>query len=525
MTVLPPACDAPDLVLVNYVPFSYPYSFPFNLAYLHAYLSQQGYTVRVLHPGFHQWTILQTVNALRELQPLVIGFSALFVHLPLAAEYISALKKEQGLSSLIVIGGQGVTPCIELALQVTGADLAVRGEGELILEKILEAKRQGASFHTIPGIAFPRAGNIVQTGPGPRIEDLAKFPPIDYDVFQLQQLHALQLSSADHYHHGGRRTLWVLGSRGCPHRCTFCYHSSPFRTRPIEEVVEETFSLVQRYYPTFIVYTDSLFLVDRSRTLAFLRLLKQREHRTSYSLSARFDCIADDEILEALRDTHCRVLRLGMESGSQRILDAMQKDITVAMIDRGLEKVQHYGIIPSVTMQIGQPQETFDDIRQTIELAERHAEGNGLFRFFLTTPYPGTTLYAYAKKRGLIRSDREFYEIMVNTGDGDEGILNLTSIPFEKLRIVVRLANEYFDEKRRCNAGTLSNALVSLDTFLARQAWPLLNPETNSGMLPVRTTISRGLSFLARYTWRKSGSMHNRTTKTLREALFRELEE
>jgi radical SAM superfamily enzyme YgiQ (UPF0313 family) len=158
------------------------YAFPFGIAYLAGALRKSGEDVRVLFRPEHPKHFLEFARLLISLKPLVVGFGSLYPDLYPVREIIRTLDGE-GRNFPVVIGGQMVSPTPEFSVQITGADIGLIGEGEIIFRDLVRVLRRGDDLGAVRGLAIRDGERIYLTGPGPFIEDLSDLPPVPYDLF------------------------------------------------------------------------------------------------------------------------------------------------------------------------------------------------------------------------------------------------------------------------------------------------------------------------------------------------------
>jgi len=171
--------------------------------------------------------------------------------------------------------------------------------------------------------------------------------------------------------------------------------------------------LVLEYGANMVYFGDDLVIGSPARAKKLTEALEQLSIPAEYSISCRFDILAkmDDQLLREIRRTGCRVMGLGIESGSQRILDIMNKKITVDQVRAGLQRLKEVGIVPTVSIMVGQLTETVDDVQASMDLMVESVRNdkNIQYAFTVTTPFPGSELYRIALEKGLIENHMDFY--------------------------------------------------------------------------------------------------------------------
>ena len=364
----------------------------------------------------------------------MVGFGSLYPDLYAIREIVKILD-EVGRSFPIAVGGQMVSPTPEFAVEITGADYGVIGEGEVILYELVRALRERRDPSDVKGLAI-RDGQIVKlTGPGEYIHDLSKLPPIPYDLFPTEKwLHIGRhyVGMAQPHWRYKDRVISIHGGRGCPYDCNFCYHHSKARYRSISEMIAEADELLDRYDANMLYFGDDLVLAGPRRASELTESLAKLKRPIEYSVSCRFDVLSriDDGLLREMKRTGCRIMGLGIESGSQRILDIMHKRITVDQIVTGLRRLKEVGILPTVSIMVGQLSETVEDVEESMALMIESVryDKNIQYAFTITTPFPGTELYDIALQKGLLKGHHDFYKRYDPTRELSTVTVNLSNM-------------------------------------------------------------------------------------------------
>ncbi len=390
------------------------YTFPFSFAYLAGYLQQHGENVRLL---FRSVPAEQLAQQIINQKPLLVGFGNLYPELKEIKEIISMLDRA-GRNFPVIIGGQMVSPIPEFAVKTTGADIGAIGEAEITLFKVAQALREGKDVATVAGLAIRNGDNVVLTGEGEYIMDLKDLPSIPFELFPVDRWLPVgrwyaAFVSRSHWRYDDR-VIPVHGGRGCPFKCNFCYHHSQFRMRPIDAVIAETASAIERFDGNFLDISDDLVLSSPKRAEELIAGLKKLPRPVEYYLSAHFDIIArmSDSMLQELRASGCRTVGPGYESGSDRILKLIGKKFTAETILTQTERLKNAGIKAIGNFMIGQHTETLEDAEATLDLMRKTLaiDPDIEYTFSIMTPFPGSPLYALAKEQGLIKDDRDFYD-------------------------------------------------------------------------------------------------------------------
>lgn len=301
----------------------------------------------------------------------------------------------------------GIHPSIlpEQTLQHPLADIVVIGEGEATLPELVNALTNGDSLSSVPGIAYTENGKVRFTGQRPFV-DLNAQAPLAYDLVDINH-YRRRIFGSDH--------VSVNTSRGCAFRCGFCYdavvHRRRWRAMQPEFVVEMLKRVVTDYGIRGFNFTDdNLFTsMDHARRV-MEEIVRSGLDIGIGKLHVRVDAILkmDDEFLKLLTRAGVERLTIGVESGCQRILDLMNKDLNVEHVREAAGKLRPYPILPLYLFMMGLPTETPAELAQTIHLAEQLLDDNprAAKSFNIYTPYPGTRLFDLAVEMGLKPPER-----------------------------------------------------------------------------------------------------------------------
>jgi anaerobic magnesium-protoporphyrin IX monomethyl ester cyclase len=259
-----------------------------------------------------------------------------------------------------------------------GADVIVVGEGEHTLDELLRDE----PAH-VDGVVF-RGG---RTAPRAQIADLDAQPFPDRAAVDIERY--MQAWRARH----GFAPLSLITARGCPYTCTWCSRSvfgTTHRRRSPANVADEVEALVDRYRPDRLWYADDVFALHRSWTLEYAREMHRRRLRLPFECISRAERI-DDAVADALVELGCWRVWIGAESGSQRVLDLMQRKVSVERVADASARLKRRGIQVGMFIMLGYDGERHEDLQATIDHLKRSSPD-----VFLTTvayPIKGTPYY------------------------------------------------------------------------------------------------------------------------------------
>lgn len=273
-----------------------------------------------------------------------------------------------------------------------GADFVIIGEGEITLLDLAEAIGNSEDYSSIPGLAYLHDGRAFKTAARQVLKDLDILPPPAWDLVNMDIYRQFWLKNAGYF------SLNMSTTRGCPFKCNWCakpIYGNRYNSRSAENVVDEIKMLKSRFGIDHIWFCDDIFGLKPGWVLEFGRLMAMEDISIRFKIQSRADLLQEGELVEALARSGCENVWIGAESGSQKILDAMDKGITTPQIYNATCLMKKHGIKPSFFIQFGYPGELKEDIEMTIEMI------NDLLPFEIgisvSYPLPGTIFYERVK--------------------------------------------------------------------------------------------------------------------------------
>jgi len=353
-----------DFLLVH-LPFReylYHQSLQIGLLYVASCLRQAGFTVWVLDDA--ELDAESFITQYKKINPRILGFHVNTDAVPVVGRVIEMLRRKGMAPGLVIFGGPHVTIEDRKLLENNWGDIVVRGEGEETVSEIGRWFLRGeGNLADIQGITYrAKNGHIVRNPDRPFIQDLDILPYPDPGLLVKEPRYP---------------TFQILTGRGCPHHCTFCAEGIAgikYRFRSPGSVLEEIKRMVGDRKRIYVGILDDTFLVDRKRVETVAEgLIKEYgdSGRLKWFCEGRVDfIIKHPDLFELLREAGLVRIQIGIESGSQEILDLYRKQVRVEEILRAVEILKD-GDIPSIhgNFIIGGPHETADTIQKSIELA------------------------------------------------------------------------------------------------------------------------------------------------------------
>jgi len=382
---------------------SYVYTFQNNHKHMSEFWQNREHAV---------WKEIQLV--IEEFDPAVVAFSVMTNKSDICTR-IAAIAKNVNPNIVTVAGGYH--PTLSPA-DTHGFDYILRGEGEHSFLKLMRVLLDGQ-------------GSLNEVS---RLGNNAEFPNQVVDIERLPHPAKHLVLGESQYPKGGLSI--VISSRGCPFSCTYCSSPAFFGRRvyyrPFSDVINEITELQDRYGLKEFYFADDTFTIKKPRVHEFCRELIDRNMRVNWSCITRLDLI-DEQTLDLMKQSGCNNIWLGVESGTERILEVVGKDLNMAKIRSKVGLLNRMQMSWSGFFMIGLPGETVDEMWQTYEfmkeLNPEYAEVN------IFNPLPGTDLYHLAEKQGkldksevwCLRSQASLKNLKINdpTGRVEEVVLKI----------------------------------------------------------------------------------------------------
>jgi anaerobic magnesium-protoporphyrin IX monomethyl ester cyclase len=360
-----------------------PYA-PLGILYLCSHLRKQGYDVEVFDTTFSTRDAL--FQHLRTETPSVIG---IYANLMTRGNVVEILKVAREAGWKTIVGGPEPGAYAFEYLQA-GANFVVFGEGELTMQDLLAAFRAGAmdACNKIPGLAYlDAAGNMQETAQREQIADLDKQP---WPARQAIDVSRYVKTWRDAH---GKGSVNFITARGCPYKCRWCSHQvfgQTHRRRDPLLVVDEVEWLLNTYSPDMVWVSDDVFTINHKWLRDYAGEMRRRGLRIPFECISRADRL-NAEMLDLLAELGCFRVWIGSESGSQRILDSMDRGVKVEQVQQAVALTRERGIESGMFLMWGYEGEELDDIEATI----KHVSTSQPDIFFTTVSYPikGTPYY------------------------------------------------------------------------------------------------------------------------------------
>lgn len=399
---------------------------PLNVTYLAAVLEKAEFDIKVLDCPPLEIDYKRLREEIVAYHPSLVGITSLTQTFPSAIKAAQTVKQACP-EALVVLGGPHATfTDTETLSSFPCVDVIVRGEGEHTFLELAEHMRKYGKINKVAGITFRKNGKILRTPNMPFIENLDELPFPAYHLLPLEKYGSL-----------GRKFFLLLSSRGCPFQCSFCtmrlMDGEKLRARSPKNVVDEI-EYIKEYGADAFSFCDETFTLDKQRAYKVCEEIKRRKLNIPWDCQTRVDQVSK-EILTKMKEAGCQLVGFGAESGSQKILDIMQKGTTVEENEKAIKLAKEVGLPVAASFMLGYPGETYETIKQTFEFI--HKTKPDIVYLCLATPFPGTDFYNLLKEKGWrLCEDWTKYDVVTpvfeNPSINTESILEMRKSFYDK---------------------------------------------------------------------------------------------
>lgn len=375
-----------------------PKSEPLNLLYIATFLNKNGHHAEILDCEAEGLSVEDVEEHLRNNTYDVVGVTMLTPTYGQAVAMCATVRKVLP-NAKIIVGGSHVGREPEAIIaREKNIDVAVIGEAELTFLNLLNMYEQKKDLSMVKGIAYRDGTTIKKNEAAPPVQDLDLFPIPDRKLIKME----LYRPSVSYYRRLPAYTM--ITTRGCPFRCTFCATAKTgYRMHSVKRVIEEMRILVEEFGAKEILFRDDTFTLYRERTVELCNAIID----AGLHERVRWDCITraglvTPQLLKKMKQAGCWGIHFGVEGGTQRLLDVIQKDSQPQHYKNAFKWARMYGLETRGYFMIGLPTSTYEDDLATIEFAKELDPDWA--QFTITLPYPGTQLMRDADKYGTLNS-------------------------------------------------------------------------------------------------------------------------
>lgn len=364
---------------------------PLGIAYIASALEKKGHEVTIIDANAENLGISEILSKLKEFKPDVAGISCNYSPLHNSTLQVAAMIKEEFMIPVIV-GGNHATAMSEYLIDHCDDDISivVRGEGEEIVPRLLEAIQGNIKLDQVNGITYKEDDIVVSTRSAPLVCDL--------DVLPMPAYHLLPMERYIRYN--------IIASRGCPYDCTFCAAHVIFerkvRYRSPKNVVDEIEHLLSKYGKKHFWFSDDTFTKNTAYLDKLMDEFSERRLDITWSCLTRVNLISKD-ILSKMKKTGCTYISYGVESGNREMLSRINKKISLSQVRKALQLTREAGLRMYTFFLVGNQEEDWETITDSYELI-MDTEPDGA-SFAVVIPLPGTKMWDDLINDGLIDPD------------------------------------------------------------------------------------------------------------------------
>lgn len=423
-----------------------------GLGYIASVLEKDGYTVKILDGVLYGYNNDEIINHIVKESPDAVGVSCISSNRFDAIKIINGIKLANE-NIFIFGGGRHFHHTWSNSLEkIQSLDAIVRGEGEITTLEMLNDYFSGGDFSNILGMAYRKNGLPVANKERQPIDNLDDLPWPAWHLYDIDRYQA-KLEGF-----GSIRSIGVISSRGCPSSCTFCANNSfwpKLRRRSPKDFIDEVEFLNKTYgFHGFDFWDDTITIV-KDHILGICMEIKKRKLDIIWYCRARVNTL-DEETLTAMKDSGCRVIGFGIESGSEKVLSGIKKNINLEQIKSTFLLCAKMGFITKGFFIYGLPNETKEDLIKTRKLMQELKFFGSKFNSevlmlagMAPILYPGTEMMAQAQEDGLFSRDFDWSESVYFDKNERFGISPFLPIYENKklpLEEIIRI-NKCFDRK------------------------------------------------------------------------------
>ena len=395
---------------------------PLGLLSIGTYLKQHGHNVKIYDRCVDK-TKIDTL--LKEFNPDIIGVSVMSSRG--LKDAISISKKAKQYNKKVVWGGQLPSMQTDLVLNSAYVDIVSFGEGEETWKELLECIESGRAYDNVKGLVYKR-GSEIKYNSCREFSDLKDMPVSDWSLLDVPKYMQTYL--------GCSRMMYIYSSKGCPCRCAFCsnvnFHKSTHRKRPNEYVIKEIKYLVDNYGLDGVFFSDELWCIKKSDMEDFCERVHENGLDFHWGVQLRIGMF-DENDFKKMYDAGCRWIFFGVESGSDDMLKQIHKNINKDAIKPTMDALRKIGITSICSFIIGFPDETVEQLRDTVALIDNI--GANLTPIYHFTPLPGTELYDQMVSANRYKSAKTLEELSKIVATESIG-KNLSAVPSRDLRVI-----------------------------------------------------------------------------------------
>lgn len=364
---------------------------PLGIAYIAAALEKAGHAVDIIDAIALELEKEDVRKRIRDFAPDVVGVTAMTPTIRGALE-AAQLARDEG--ALTVIGGVHMSIFPRETMQYPQVDFGIIGEGEHSMVELCDALESDGTFASIPGVCYKKPDGDIVTGLPRIVDDVTSLPWPSYHLLPMERYSSII---------GLSPVTTMMGSRGCPYKCGFCFKTpsdKKYRTREVSSIVDEIEFVIDRYGVREVMFYDDIMPPKYAEALS--REIIDRKVEIKWQTPQRVNLV-DEKLLELMAEAGCHILRYGVEQGDPDMMQYVEKKTHLPQVKSAFEWAKKAGIDTFAYFIIGYINETEKTMRSTIDLAKELDPRYVMFT--KAVPLPNTPLMYEAVKQGFVDKD------------------------------------------------------------------------------------------------------------------------
>ena len=389
---------------------------PYGLALI-ASVIRSKYEVRILDANVDNISLKEFEESLKKYKPDVVGISVLFDPISKGGHEAARIAKKINHKTKVVMGGVYVTVNPESAIKDTNIDYLVIGEGEFLFKDLLDSFFDNKVMPS-KGLWYRNNDGSLHKGSLNLIDNLDSIPLPSYDLIDSDKYFNTPYERKSVDAPSLLPFATIISSRGCPIGCSFCQvetiSGKKFRGRSADEMIKEIRWLKESYGLKSFVFQDDNLLSNKKRAKQIFSKMIEKQLTMPWKMAATAVFRLDEELIELMAKSGCEYVCIAIESGSKRVVkNIVQKPIDYDYAKKMVKCLQKHGIYVTGNFIIGFPTETWDEVRETVNLAE---ELNlDYMKLFTLIPLRGTKIWKICEDTGYFKKDFSSENVSWNT--------------------------------------------------------------------------------------------------------------
>ncbi len=392
---------------------------PYGAMYIASAVRKKGHNPQIINAHTDLIADRELIDKIRRLNPKYIGFSGIVAPSYKYVKDVSLELRDEFPDKIQILGG-GLANAVEPVFKNTSIDIVVQGEGDLTIVDLLECLDNRGNLDNVPGIYYRNGPSYVYTGKRGVITNLDILPYPAFDLIDMDKYMPDGLEFIRYFTtkikdkriydpKRNRKMLTLPTSRGCFAQCSFCFRAYPgIRVHSMKYTFDFIEYCIEKFNPGFFTLGDECFAPNKTRNWEFIEEYKRRKMNFVFRiLGMRVDTV-DREILRAYKEIGCWMIEYGFESGSQKMLNIIDKRVTVEQNRQVALWTQEAGIYTSPTLVLGMPGETEATIQESIDFIKSLKFGFKQYQWSYALPIPGAPLYDFGRITGAIEDEDEY---------------------------------------------------------------------------------------------------------------------